>query len=63
MLETNTIQGSAPARLSTAFTNGYEFAQGTGYALPEYPFVAPPELVAGKSNATPSSSWAAASPA
>jgi 3-(3-hydroxy-phenyl)propionate hydroxylase len=28
----------------TAFTNGYEFTQGTGYALPEYPFVAPPEL-------------------
>jgi 3-(3-hydroxy-phenyl)propionate hydroxylase len=48
MLETNTIQGTTPARLSTAFTNGYEFAQGTGYALPEYPFVAPPELVTGE---------------
>ena len=28
----------------TAYTNGYEFTQGTGYALPEYPFVPPPEL-------------------
>ncbi len=27
----------------SAFTNGYEFSQG-GYALPEYPFVTPPEL-------------------
>ena len=24
--------------------SGYEFSQGTGYQLPEYPFVAPPEL-------------------
>jgi 3-(3-hydroxy-phenyl)propionate hydroxylase len=28
----------------TAFTNGYEFTQGSGYTLPEYPFVPPPEL-------------------
>ncbi len=28
----------------TAFTNGYEFTQGTGYTLPEYPFVRPEEL-------------------
>ena len=28
----------------TTFTNGYEFTQGTGYGLPEYPFVEPPEL-------------------
>jgi 3-(3-hydroxy-phenyl)propionate hydroxylase len=27
------------------FTNGYEFTEGTGYALPEYPFVKPPELI------------------
>jgi 3-(3-hydroxy-phenyl)propionate hydroxylase len=26
------------------YTNGYEFTQGTGYALPQYPFVSPPEL-------------------
>lgn len=32
----------------TAFTNGYEFSEGTGYTLPEYPFVAPPELRSGK---------------
>ena len=25
----------------TAFTNGYEFTQGSGYRLPEYPFVEP----------------------
>ena len=29
-----------------AHTNGYEFTQGTGYALPQYPFVPPPELQA-----------------
>ena len=28
----------------TAFTNGYEFTQGSGYTLPEYPFKAPPEI-------------------
>ena len=27
-----------------ALTNSYEFAQGTGYVLPEYPFVPPPEV-------------------
>ena len=27
-----------------SFTNGYEFTGGSGYTLPEYPFVAPPEL-------------------
>lgn len=27
-----------------AHTNGYEFTQGSGYVLPEYPFVPPPEL-------------------
>jgi 3-(3-hydroxy-phenyl)propionate hydroxylase len=26
------------------FTNGYEHTQGSGYALPEYPFEVPPEL-------------------
>lgn len=38
MLETK------PAYAPPAFTNGYEFTKGKGYALPEYPFVAPPEL-------------------
>ena len=28
----------------TVFTNGYEFTQGTGYKLPEFEFVPPPEL-------------------
>ena len=31
-----------------AFTNGYEFTQGKGYELPEYPFVEPPELKSGE---------------
>ncbi len=30
-----------------AYTNGYEFTQGKGYQLPEYPFVEPPELRGG----------------
>lgn len=30
------------------FTNGYEFSQGSGYTLPEYPFVEPPELRSGR---------------
>lgn len=38
MLETKT------AYTPPAFTNGYEFTKGKGYALPEYPFVAPSEL-------------------
>ncbi|MBI5275513.1 MAG: FAD-dependent monooxygenase [Burkholderiales bacterium] len=32
----------------TAFTNGYQFTRGSGYALPQYPFEAPPELAAGQ---------------
>ena len=31
-----------------AYTNGYEFTQGTGYTLPHYPFVEPPELQQGQ---------------
>lgn len=31
----------------TALTNGYEFTSGSGYALPEYPFVPPPDLDGG----------------
>jgi 3-(3-hydroxy-phenyl)propionate hydroxylase len=38
-----------PAAYAAAnFTNGYEFTQGSGYALPEYPFAAPPELTTGQ---------------
>lgn len=29
------------------YTNGYEFAQGSGYTLPRYAFVTPPELAPG----------------
>lgn len=32
----------------TAYSNGYEFTQGSGYALPEYPFREPPELACGQ---------------
>ena len=28
--------------------NGYEFSQGSGYQLPEYPFIEPPELKTGE---------------
>jgi 3-(3-hydroxy-phenyl)propionate hydroxylase len=35
--------GTAPYRES-AFANGYEFTRGSGYALPQYPFMPPPEL-------------------
>ncbi len=51
---TATITGSTtPAHSGSqfaqvAFTNGYEFTQGSGYVLPEYPFVPPPELQQGQ---------------
>jgi 3-(3-hydroxy-phenyl)propionate hydroxylase len=49
MPETNTDrENPAPAALAAAFTNGYEFAQGAGYTLPEYPFIEPPELRSGE---------------
>jgi 3-(3-hydroxy-phenyl)propionate hydroxylase len=31
-----------------AHTNGYEFTQGSGYELPEYPFREPPEIASGR---------------
>jgi 3-(3-hydroxy-phenyl)propionate hydroxylase len=48
MPETTPIHNKPPATLAAAFTNGYEFAQGAGYTLPEYPFVEPPELRTGE---------------
>ncbi|MBX3588549.1 MAG: FAD-dependent monooxygenase [Ramlibacter sp.] len=33
---------------ATAATGGYEFTQGSGYVLPEYPFVEPPEIQSGQ---------------
>jgi 3-(3-hydroxy-phenyl)propionate hydroxylase len=33
---------------AAAFTNGYEFTEGSGYQLPEYPFVTPPEIASGQ---------------
>jgi 3-(3-hydroxy-phenyl)propionate hydroxylase len=38
---------ASTAFAQVAYTNGYEFTQGSGYALPEYPFVTPPELASG----------------
>src|SRR5215218_8458040 len=32
----------------TSFSNGYEFAEGEGYKLPEYPFLEPVELREGR---------------
>ena len=43
---------TAPAYQDPAYTNGYEFTGGAGYALPTYPFKTPPEL-AGASPAKP----------
>jgi 3-(3-hydroxy-phenyl)propionate hydroxylase len=34
--------------VESAFSNGYEFTQGSGYTLPEYPFTPPPELARGE---------------
>ena len=39
---------AAPGYAATAFSNGYQFTQGKGYVLPEYPFVEPPEIASGK---------------
>ncbi|MFI4926409.1 MAG: FAD-dependent oxidoreductase [Burkholderiales bacterium] len=36
-----------------ASSNGYEFAQGSGYQLPEYPFREPPEIAAGQTSHHP----------
>jgi len=47
-----TMDTSKPGFASVAFTNGYEFTQGSGYALPEYPFTVPPELTAAEPSAT-----------
>src|SRR2546423_10248065 len=42
------MRGMAHAYVPPAFTNNYEFAQGSGYVLPEYEFVRPPELESGR---------------
>ena len=44
---------AAPGYAQTAFSNGYEFTQGKGYVLPEYPFVAPPEIASGQTGRHP----------
>lgn len=48
MPETTQAHAKPPAALAAAFTNGYEFAQGAGYTLPEYPFIESPELRTGE---------------
>jgi 3-(3-hydroxy-phenyl)propionate hydroxylase len=37
----------------TAVRNGYEFSRGSGYQLPEYPFVEPPEVRSGHASRHP----------
>src|SRR5689334_13102257 len=37
----------AESYADTALRNGYEFAQGSGYQLPEYAFTEPPEIASG----------------
>ena len=44
---------SETAYQAPAFTNGYEFSQGSGYSLPEYEFVVPPELSSGRAQRYP----------
>jgi 3-(3-hydroxy-phenyl)propionate hydroxylase len=39
---------NTPTFKEVQYTNGYEFTEGTGYTLPEYPFVKPPELLQNK---------------
>ena len=43
-----TESGNSDAPTGAGYTNGYEFSGGTGYALPEYPFVEPLELRSGE---------------
>ena len=44
MQSKNRSHASGKPYAQTGFANSYEFTQGSGYALPQYPFVAPPEL-------------------
>ncbi len=41
------MNGTASTYAATTHTNGYEFTGGSGYDLPEYPFLPPPELQGG----------------
>lgn len=43
----------AESYAETALGNGYEFAQGSGYQLPEYPFEEPPEIASGQPSHQP----------
>jgi 3-(3-hydroxy-phenyl)propionate hydroxylase len=38
---------------AAAYSNGYEFTQGSGYELPHYPFEAPPEIASGAASHHP----------
>ena len=44
----NTGPTTAATMAHSTFTNGYGFSDGSGYALPHYPFVEPPELRTGE---------------
>ena len=43
----------ADAYAEVGFTNGYQFTQGSGYELPEYPFRPPPEIASGETSHHP----------
>ncbi len=47
-MSTSTASATSKNYHATAFTNGYEFTQGAGYQLPQYPFIEPPELRSAK---------------
>lgn len=47
-MTTHTRHNMPASYTQTAFTNNYQFTQGSGYVLPEYPFVEPPDIKAGK---------------
>ncbi|WP_296444042.1 FAD-dependent oxidoreductase [Rhodoferax sp. UBA5149] len=42
------LSATHATRTAAASAHGYEFTPGTGYPLPEYPFVEPPELRSGE---------------
>src|SRR6476620_6109427 len=48
VVEETTMDELRTGYADTSFSNGYEFAQGDGYKLPEYPFVEPVELREGR---------------
>ncbi len=44
---------AAPGYAAAAFNNSYQFTQGSGYVLPQYEFVEPPEVRSGQASHHP----------